>query len=221
MRYEDDRWRFRLGVALALVVLTAVWLFRDGLPERVRSAFREPGPRPQLLAIPGVHPGLYVRHDRWADYLAPESVCPGGEAARATEAEQERTMLCLINFARRHAGRASLRSSTILSLAASFKARDIVSCRRFAHTACGKDAHAVANEAGYPPVSWGENLYLGPGARGAPRPALDRWLNSPHHRENLLDPTWTEQGIAVREAKRFDYGHDAAVWASEFGASRG
>jgi uncharacterized protein YkwD len=129
-------------------------------------------------------------------------------------------MLCLINFARRRAGLGSLRASSVLSLAASFKARDIVKCRQFAHTACGRDAHAVVNEAGYPPVSWGENLYLGPGAFGAPRPALDGWLNSPHHRENLLDPLWTEQGIAVRQAKHFQYGSDSAVWASEFGAPR-
>lgn len=37
---------------------------------------------------------------------------------------------------------------------------------------------------------------------------------------NLLNPEWTEQGIAVRQAKRFEYGVDAAVWASEFGAPR-
>ena len=59
---------------------------------------------------------------------------------------------------------------------------------------------------------------MGPGARGAPRPALDRWLNSPHHRENLLNPAWTEQGVALQVAKRFSYGADYAVWASEFGA---
>ena len=127
-------------------------------------------------------------------------------------------MLCLINYARRQGGLNTLRASTVLSLAASFKDRDIVRCRQFAHAACGRNPRAVADEAGYPQVSWGENLYMGHGARGAPRPALDRWLNSPHHRENLLDPMWTEQGIALKVAKRFSYGFDYAVWASEFGA---
>lgn len=218
MQYEDDKGRFWLGVALALAVLSVGWLLRGGLPERVQRAFREPGHHPQQLGFPGVKPRLYAKDDEWASYLAPESVCPGGEDAEAAEAEQERTMLCLINFARLRAGRNPLKASPVLSLAASFKARDIVKCREFTHTACGKDAHAVANEAGYPPVSWGENLYMGPGARGAPRPAMDGWLNSPHHRENLLDPVWTEQGIAVREAKHFQYGSNSAVWASEFGA---
>ena len=217
MRYSDDRRRFWLGVGFALAVISVGWLFRGELPERIRVHFREPGPAP-VLALPGTGPALYVSNDEWASYLAPESVCPGGEDAGAPEAEQETTMLCLINFARRRARLNPLKASPVLSLAASFKARDIVHCRQFAHRACGKNARAVADEAGYPRVTWGENLYMGPGARGAPRPALDRWLNSPHHRENLLDAAWTEQGIDLWHAKHFSYGVDYAVWASQFGA---
>jgi len=199
-------------------VISVGLLFRGGLQERMRILFREPG-APPALALPGVQPALYVKNDKWASYLAREAVCPGGEDAGAPDANQETTMLCLINFARRHAGLNPLQASPVLSLAASFKDRDIVHCRQFAHAACGKNPRAVADEAGYPRVSWGENLYMGPGARGAPRPALDRWLNSPHHRENLLNALWTEQGIALKVAKRFSYGSDYAVWASEFGAA--
>ena len=217
VRYGDDRWRFWLGVGLALVVISVGWLFRDRLPDRIHLLFRQPGPPPEL-ALPFVQPALYVRNDEWASYLAPESVCPGGEDAGAPEAEQETAVLCLINFARRRSGLMPLRASPVLSLAASFKARDIVRCRQFAHTACGKNARAVADEAGYPRVAWGENLYMGPGARGAPRPALDRWLNSPGHRKNLLNPVWAEQGIDLWHAKHFTNGVDAAVWASQFGA---
>jgi hypothetical protein len=114
VRYENDRRRFWLGVVLAVGLLSVGWLLRGELPERVRVAFREPGPRPQLLGIPGVRPGLYVKNDKWANYLAPESVCPGGEDAEATDAQQERTMLCLINYARRHAGLNALRASPVL-----------------------------------------------------------------------------------------------------------
>jgi len=218
VRYSDDRWRYWLGVGVALALIGVGVLFRGVLPERTRMLFREPGPHPQLLALPGAKPALYVRHDKWASYLAPKSACPGGEDEGAPDAQQETTMLCLINYARHRAGRNPLRASRTLSLAASFKDRDIVQCRQFKHAACGRNPRAVADEAGYPQVSWGENLYMGPGARGAPRPALDRWLNSPHHRENLLNPIWTEQGIALQVAKHFSYGADYAVWASEFGA---
>ena len=179
------------------------WVSASGDQRWLAVSRRAAGANPLALSrartsptdgFPGIKPALYVRHDKWASYLAPESVCRGGEDAQAPDAEQETAMLCLINFARRHEGLNPLRSSPVLSSAASFKARDIVRCRQFAHTACGRNARAVADEAGYPHVSWGENLYMSPGARGPPRPALDRWLNSPHHRENLLKPAWTEQG---------------------------
>jgi uncharacterized protein YkwD len=86
--------------------------------------------------------------------------------------------------------------------------------------ACGlREKSARRGGRGWNPrASWGENLAMGPRARVPPRPALDGWLNSQHHRENLLNPIWTEQGIAVKQAKHFQYGRDAAVWASQFGA---
>jgi uncharacterized protein YkwD len=219
MRYHDDAWRFWLGAGLALALIVAGWSFRGHAPERVRVWFREPGPPPTYVAVPGLHPALYVNHDRWAAYLAPGSVCPGGEDVSAPVTQQEKTMLCLINYARRHAGLRRLRASATLSRSSAYKARDIIRCRQFVHRACGKAANAVAAEAGYAGSVWGENIYLGPDRRGAPRPALDRWLNSPHHRENLLNPIWRAQGIAVVRARRFDYGADASVWVSEFGTA--
>jgi uncharacterized protein YkwD len=219
VRYEDDRWRFWLGVGLALIAVAVGWSFRSKLPDRVQIMLREPGhAQTPRFVLPGVRQPLYARNDDWLAYLAPEAVCPGGEELAASVDAQERTMVCLINFARRHAGLQPLALSKTLSFAASLKVADIVRCRDFAHAACGKDPHAVADEAGYPEVSWGENLYFSTGPRGAPRPALDGWLNSPHHRENLLDGRWREQGIALIKAKAFSHGADAAVWASQFGA---
>jgi uncharacterized protein YkwD len=49
------------------------------------------------------------------------------------------------------------------------------------------------------------------------RVAADGLLNSPHHRENLFRPGWTEQRIAVVVAKRFKGESDVAIWVSEFG----
>jgi hypothetical protein len=65
VRYGDDRWRFWLGVGLALAVISVAWLFRDGLPERTHMLFREPGPPPRV-GFPGIKPALYVRDDKWA-----------------------------------------------------------------------------------------------------------------------------------------------------------
>ena len=126
-------------------------------------------------------------------------------------------MVCVLNYARSRDGLA-LPVSPLLQRSAHLKALDIIRCQQFSHAACGKDPHAVAEEVGYPNVDWGENIYVGPGPYAAARVAADGWLNSPHHRENLFRPEWTEQGIAVVHAKRFKGQRNVAIWVSEFGA---
>jgi uncharacterized protein YkwD len=127
-------------------------------------------------------------------------------------------MICVLNYARMRDGLTALPVSPLLQRAARLKALDIIRCQQFSHAACGKDPHAVADEVGYPNAEWGENIYAGPGAFAAARVAADGWLNSPHHRQNLFRPEWTEQGIAVVVAKRFKRQRNVAIWVSEFGA---
>src|SRR3954451_5334827 len=146
---------------------------------------------------------LYATDDAWAAWVAPESVCPGGEAAAAPQTEVA-TMVCLINFARAHQGLGPVTLVPSLNAASLAKAQDIVRCGKFEHAACGKAPDQDATEAGYAPAGgWGENLYVGEGRRGAPRVAMDDWLNSPHHRENLFLPQWRTAGLAAV--------HDVAV----------
>jgi uncharacterized protein YkwD len=129
-------------------------------------------------------------------------------------------MICGLNYARMREGLGPLPASPQLQEAARLKAQDIVRCQDFAHDACGKDPHAVAVAAGYPNVAWVENIYRGGGPFRPARVAADGWLNSPHHRENLFRPQWTEQGIAVVIAKRFNGESNVAIWVSEFGERR-
>jgi uncharacterized protein YkwD len=75
---------------------------------------------------------------------------------------------------------------------------------------------AVARQVGYR-GAWGENLYLGPVEFGRARVALDRWLNSPGHRENLLRGAWSEQGIALLPVASLKGQRDVALWVSHFG----
>ncbi len=72
-------------------------------------------------------------------------------------------------------------------------------------------------EAGYDHAGWGENLYLGPGEFGRPRVAVDGWLNSTGHRENLFRADWSEQGVALVEVPLFEGQPDVALWVSQFG----
>jgi len=126
-------------------------------------------------------------------------------------------MICVLNYARVRAGLAPLRVSPLLNRSADLKAHDIIRCGQFTHAACGRDPRAVADEVGYPRVTWGENLAMSPGPFAAARVAADGWLNSEHHRENLFDPRWTEQGIAEVVVAEFLGQRDVAIWVSEFG----
>jgi len=71
-------------------------------------------------------------------------------------------------------------------------------------------------EAGYV-GGWGENLEIADGRFGAPRVALDGWLNSPGHRENLFRPEWRVHSVYVVKLTDFPGFHDPTLWVSEFG----
>ena len=170
----------------------------------------------------GLHhrvPPLRSVHDPWVAYLAPPSACPGEDNATATLDFQQETMVCLINWARSRRGLAQLPESQLLDRSALLKAEDIVRCRDFSHTACGKSDVAPFDAVGYRQTSWkvGENLAWGGGALAAPARALDGWLNSPPHREALFATDWTEMGIAVRPIRDFHGESTAEVWVSHFG----
>lgn len=170
------------------------------------------------VTMPKTSVKLYPAHDAWATYLPTPNACAGSTNASAAPVTANRAMICVLNYARVRAGLTPLRVSLLLNRSARLKAYDIIRCGRFTHAACGKTPHAVVDEVGYPQVSWGENLALSPGPFAAARVAADGWLNSDHHRENLFNPRWTEQGIAEVVVPEFKGQHDVAIWVSEFGA---
>ena len=69
----------------------------------------------------------------------------------------------------------------------------------------------------------GENLAWGAGAnRSSPRGIVAAWMESPPHRQNILDSRFREIGIGVVEGapRRNVFGLPAATYATSFG-SRG
>ena len=195
---------------IGAVVLAAALAVSTGLRSFVRDQYD------RASGTSAGQPPLYAEDDAWAAWLAPESVCPGGEVVGApTEAT---TMLCLINYARAREGLAPVALVTSLNAASLAKAGDIARCGKFEHAACGKPSDQDATDAGYVAGGgWGENLYVGEGRRRAPRVAMDDWLNSPPHRENLFLPQWRTAGLAaVHDVTVDDFRH-AVVWVSQFG----
>jgi uncharacterized protein YkwD len=159
---------------------------------------------------------LYAKNDPWKAYLAGEQTCPNAENLNSPLHEQALTMICLINHARRGKGLGELPVSPQLSEAARLKGSEIIQCKVFAHGPCGGDPHDVADQAGFAGM-WGENLYIADGRYGAPRPALDGWLNSPGHRENLFRPEWQIQSVYVVKLDSFPGFRSPTLWVSEFG----
>lgn len=162
---------------------------------------------------------LYAKNDPWKSYLADERVCPGGERTDLPLAEQAGTVVCLVNYARIRRGLRGLSTAAVLNSASAVKARAILRCGNFAHNPCGGDWTTSVRAMGYSGV-FGENLYLASGPFGAPRLAVDAWLNSAPHRENLFRTEWRVQGLAVVVLDRFGARRHAALWVSVFGDSR-
>jgi uncharacterized protein YkwD len=177
--------------------------------------------RISILGLPSITIGndeLYEADDPWKPYLAGEQACPGGERLDLPLARQADIMVCLVNFARRRRGLQPVSTVELLNRTSVLKADKIEQCTDFNHNACGEDAAADARSAGYR-GAWGENLFIAEGPWGAPRPALDGWLNSSEHRQNLFRPEWRTQGLAVMKMATFGDEHDVTLWVDEFGTS--
>jgi uncharacterized protein YkwD len=172
-----------------------------------------------LPGLPGISIGgdrLYAKNDPWLGYLADDQTCPGGEKLDAPLDDQANTMVCLVNYARDRRGLQPVATVDVLNQSSLAKAHRIVRCLDFNHNACGQAPEADIRALGFN-GAWGENLFISGGAYGAPRPALDGWLNSPDHRENLFRPEWLTQGIAVEKVKNFGQDRNMTLWVNQFG----
>jgi len=151
--------------------------------------------------------------------IAPASVCPNQNALAAASAAQERTMLCLTNYAREQFGEQPLTLAPTLEESARSKARDVLRCDEFSHYACGREFAYWIRASGYlstPCWRDGENLAWGAGEYGAVGPIFRAWMRSTTHRENILGD-FEEVGIDLAGGTL--EGHPGTrVWAQHFGS---
>lgn len=212
------------GIVLAIAVVAALvvgarWAQAHGLFGHPRAVVLRPAfiPHAPGMTVP-IPQSPYAANDPWRDWLAPESTCPGGDDASAPQRVQVVVAMCLLNYARARQNLPPLAESSLLSAAAARKADDIVRCNEFSHFACGRQPDADARALGLTDRAFGENIFWGPEIYESPRVAVDQWLNSAEHRENLFNPNWTLQGVAVLEASNFKGAAHGAVWVNEFSA---
>lgn len=151
--------------------------------------------------------------------MAPASACPDQHRSNAPRAAQEEAVRCLVNFARRQRGLGPLDGAPSLRRSARSKASDILRCKSFSHSACGRSFTYWMKRTGYlHRRCWraGENLAWGSGARATPRSIFRAWLRSPRHRANILGD-FAELGVGLRVGSLRDR-PGVHVWTQHFGS---
>jgi uncharacterized protein YkwD len=172
-----------------------------------------------LAAVIVVAPGA-AAEDPFAALLAPSGTCgAGADALGLDPTTAQRAMQCLTNYARDRAGLPPLQLNAKLNAAGDAKLAADVSCAEFSHTPCGRPfetvfADYVRETSRY---AIGENIAWGTGSFGTPRGAMDAWLHSTAHRENILTPGFTELGIGYLTGQTFEGRAGATLWSQEFG----
>ena len=123
--------------------------------------------------------------------------------------------MALINQERQAHGLAPLTMQANLRAAARAHSEDMACNGFFSHT--GSDGSTPADRVrrfGYTFSYLGENIYAGNGPYNSPQAAFDAWMNSPPHRENMLNPNFIHVGIGYRYLSNSPYG---SYWTADFG----
>ena len=155
-----------------------------------------------------------------ADGSARPGFVSGSAAPEPARGAQE--VLALINAARatpRRCGSQSFAASPALAASASLEgvarahAEDMARRGYFDHTgADGSSPPQRVTQGGYAWRVAGENLALG---RMTAREAVDGWLASPGHCANIMDPRFTETGVALAAGRERDR---PTYWVQTFAA---
>lgn len=121
------------------------------------------------------------------------------------------------NVERSKNGMPALSRSSKLDASALVKAKDIIARQYFEHVAPdGKTVSNLAGAQGYVYIKIGENLALGNFKDDAD--LVTAWMNSPGHRANILDSTYTEIGVGITTGTY--QGRTVTVAVQHFGRPR-
>lgn len=184
---------FSLGLSLALTA---------GLIAPARAAQAEPAQQllPALAAVLELEPSAPLRAQTAAVTFTLASVLSGVEFAPSqpqtpeapdTLAAYQGEILRLVNAERTKAGVAPLTLNATLCAAAQLRARELPT--QFAHTRPdGTQCFTVLDQVGQRYRTAGENIAAG---QTSPAQVMSDWMNSPGHRRNILDASFTQLGV--------------------------
>ena len=158
--------------------------------------------------------------DPYAALLAPSGTCgPAADQLGLDASTAQVAMQCLTNYARAQQGLAPLQLNTTLNTAGQAKLKSNISCAEFSHTPCGQPFDTVFSSYVQGATSYqiGENIAWGTGSYGTPRQAMNGWVHSAGHRENILTAAYAELGIGYLPGQTFQGYEGATLWSQEFG----
>jgi uncharacterized protein YkwD len=164
--------------------------------------------------------GAAATADPYAALLAPSGTCgPAADQLGLDAAAAQTAMQCLTNYARAQQGLAPLQLNTTLNTAGQAKLKSDISCAEFSHTPCGQPFDTVFSGYVQGATSYqiGENIAWGTGNYGTPRQAMNGWVHSADHRENILSAAYAELGIGYLPGQTFQGYDGATLWSQEFG----
>jgi uncharacterized protein YkwD len=136
---------------------------------------------------------------------------PAPAAPVAAEAPAPDDCVALTNNERANAGLAPVSANAALDYAARFHAQFQARRNTMTHTGSGGSdpGRRIANE-GYSASTWGENVAYGYNSCSE---VMVGWMNSPGHRENILNPAFTEIGMGSAVAR-----NGAVYWTMDLAA---
>ncbi|HZY59305.1 MAG TPA: CAP domain-containing protein [Candidatus Binataceae bacterium] len=116
---------------------------------------------------------------------------------------EETRILDLVNVERAKAGRAALKLSGRLAVAARGHSYDMALRHYFSHSSAdGVSPEQRIRGSGIDYLEVGENIYMEtyPDHEWLAERAVQGWLGSPGHRKNMLSPAFTDAGVGLARA---------------------
>lgn len=182
---------------LILAALSATFIFRGAifgyLSPRLENVER--------LAVKAAVENITKTVSTPEPLRAPTSSAPRAPRVKAPVAE-DLTVPGIIKWTniqrQENGGLAALKENSQLDTIAEERLADMFQKQYFAHVSpLGESATTVAADIGYDYLELGENLALG--NFGGDEKVVAAWMASPGHRANILNPRYSEIGVAARE----------------------
>jgi uncharacterized protein YkwD len=155
-----------------------------------------------LLALGATTPGQEKKDETKSD----------GKKDQLKLTEEEQAVIDLTNAERKKADLMPLAPNAQLMKAARLHAANMAKQDKLAHDLDEKSPADRVKEAGYRYMATGENIAWNP---VSPKEAVKGWMDSPPHKENILDSKYTEIGVALARNKKGE-----RYWVQVFGSPR-